>query len=218
MMHDEGSIFSFDDFPQGGFIFINCGLTKVQFLSVLIFLDEKNEMRCLEGSEYLSNAVDHVLQLDTLLFDVVLYLLQISNQLLQQLLLLLQKLPLPLDLPLLLLTQIQRIAQLDEPLVVVLLVAAEQMPSLGRRPHHVPVECGKREVHDLSEIFVDSVDALATGGSDSVAEAVDDLVELSRGVLAIFGPLQQGLDFLHHLMPAGSEAAHLHGAKSTVLF
>ena len=81
----------------------------------------------LKRGQDLSDAVDHVLKLDTFLLDIVLDFLQITYQLLQQLLLLLEELPLALDLALLLFTQIQRVSQLNKPFIVVLLVIAKEM-------------------------------------------------------------------------------------------
>lgn len=83
----------------------------------------------LKRGQDLSDAVDHVLKLDTFLLDIVLDFLQITYQLLQQLLLLLEELPLALDLALLLFTQIQRVSQLNKPFIVVLLVIAKEMPA-----------------------------------------------------------------------------------------
>lgn len=177
-------------------------------------------MGALYGTQYLSDSVDHVLQLYALLLDLVLDPLEVVYQSLQQHLLLFKELLLALDLLMLLLREVQRVTQLHEPLIslVVGIIVAEQMFALCRRPHHVPMQCGQTQVHNLSEVFIDCVDALFAGGTDAVAQAVDDRVDLLCRVFPIVGPFQEALQLLDHLMPTGCKAAHLYRSVGTVLF
>lgn len=96
-------ILPFNCFPQGRLFLVNSSLTKIELLPILVLLNEEDEVCGLKRGQDLSDTVDHVLKFDAFLFDIVLDILQITYQLLQQLLLLLEKLSLALDLAFLLL-------------------------------------------------------------------------------------------------------------------
>lgn len=103
-------ILPFYCFPQSRLFLINSRLTKIELFPILVLLNEEDKVCGLKRSQDFSDAIDHVLKLDALLLDIVLDFLQITYQLLQQLLLLLQELPFALDLAFLLLTKVQRIS------------------------------------------------------------------------------------------------------------
>mgnify|MGYP000980997095 CR=1 FL=1 len=69
------SLLPFDHLPQRGLFLINGGLAQIQFLPVLILLDEQYEMGSLERREYFPDAIDHVFELNALLLNFVLYFL-----------------------------------------------------------------------------------------------------------------------------------------------
>ena len=164
-------------------------------------------MGCLQRCQNRSYSINHVLQLNALLLNIIFYVLQIFDQRLQQTFLLLQKLPLALYLLLLLLRQIQRIFQLQKPLIfITLLLISEEVFALRGRPHHVSVQGRQRQVDNLPEILVNGVDSLSSGGSYSGPQRIDDGVDLLRGVLALARPLEQVFYLFHHLVAAGRES------------
>lgn len=135
------SFLSFNHFSNWRlFIFFYRRLAKVELISVFILLDEEDEVGSLQRSQDGSNSIDHILQLDTFLFDLIFYIFKVVDQRLKQKFLLLQKLSLALYLPLLFFCQIQSVLQLDEPLIFLLLLTAKQMPSFRGRPHHVAMQ------------------------------------------------------------------------------
>jgi len=65
------SLLSLHYLSQSWFILVNCRFTKIQLFSVFIFLYEQYEVGGLERSQNISNSIDHILQLNTLLLDVI---------------------------------------------------------------------------------------------------------------------------------------------------
>jgi len=68
---------------EGRLVLIDGSLAQVQLLPEFVFLDKKNEVRSLKGSQYFAYAVNHVLKLDALLFNIILNILEVVNKALQ---------------------------------------------------------------------------------------------------------------------------------------
>lgn len=144
-------------------------IAEIQFFSVFVFLDEEDEMGALDWGQDTSDAIDDIVQLDTLTLYLVLDFSELFNQTLEGFLLLPQKLLFILNLSFLFLGQIQSIFELLKPLLLFslpLLIFSKQMFLLSRTPHHVTMESRQAQIHNLPKILIYRVNPLFTCGTD----------------------------------------------------
>jgi hypothetical protein len=185
-------------------------VTKVQFFSVLVFLNKKNKVSALNRSQNRSDLIDKVFKFNTFLLNFSLYAFQLTYQLFQYFLLLLQKQFLWLYFLFLLFSQVQRLLQFFVPLIsFFLLILAEQMVLLRSTPHHVPMQGWQTQVYNLAEVFINCVDSLLSRRSDLVPKIVNYwvyfFVFLLQGKILI---LEHALQIFDQLMPAGCKPTH----------
>ena len=65
------------------------------------------------------------------------------------------------------------------------------------------------QVDDLSEILINSIDSLSSGGSDSRPEAIDDFIYLEASIFSVVGSFEKLFYFFHHFVAACCETRHL---------